>query len=361
MLSAEDIAHIEDMVVVAGLCIGLTLGVVARLTGFCTLGAIADWYSTGDTSRLRMWLLAIATAIVGTQLLAGHDAIQIQGSFYTEPRVFWLSNILGGVMFGLGMALASGCGSRTLIRIGGGSLKAVVVFVVMALFAYMTMRGIFGVLRVETVEKISLTLSSKQDLPSILGQPRLWVTAVVVVLLSVVVFSSAEFRARPRLILGGLVIGLLVVAGWFTTGHLGFIEEDPNSLEPRFVATNTRGVESLTFVAPLAYFLDLFMFWSDTSRTATFSIATVTGVIVGALAHSVGTKSFRWEGFVDKADLGRHLVGAALMGVGGVIAFGCTIGQGISGLSLLAVGSLLATVSIVAGAWLGLRWLERAA
>jgi uncharacterized membrane protein YedE/YeeE len=142
---------------------------------------------------------------------------------------------------------------------------------------------------------------------------------------------------------------------------LGFIEEDPNTLEPRFLATNTRGVESLTFVAPLAYWLDLLMFWSDTSRTATFSIATVTGVVLGALIHALGSKSFRLEGFVNRADLSRHLVGAAMMGVGGVIAFGCTIGQGISGLSLLALGSLLATVSIVAGAWLGLRWLERSA
>lgn len=361
MMTAEAISRIEALVVWAGLGIGLTLGFVARFTGFCTLGAVSDWYSARDTSRLRMWLLAIAVAIMGTQLLAGQNAIQIQDSFYIDPKVFWLSNSVGGVIFGFGMVLASGCGSRTLVRIGGGSLKALVVFLVMALFAYMTMRGIFGVLRVNTLEKITLTLSTPQDLPGILGQPRLWVGAAVSAVLLFIVFASAEFRSRPRLIIGGLVVGLLVVAGWVATGALGFIEEDPNTLEPRFLATNTRGVESLTFVAPLAYWLDLLMFWSDTSRTATFSIATVTGVVLGALIHALGSKSFRLEGFVNRADLSRHLIGAAMMGVGGVIAFGCTIGQGISGLSLLALGSLLATVSIVAGAWLGLRWLERSA
>jgi hypothetical protein len=120
-------------------------------------------------------------------------------------------------------------------------------------------------------------------------------------------------------------------------------------------------VESLTFVAPLAYWIDLFMFWSDTSRTFTFSIMTVTGVVLGAWVHAVMSRSFRLEGFLDRHDLVVHLIGAAMMGAGGVVAFGCTIGQGISGLSLLAAGSLLATLSIVAGAWLGLRWTERRA
>jgi uncharacterized membrane protein YedE/YeeE len=208
MMTAEAISRIEALVVWAGLGIGLTLGFVARFTGFCTLGAVSDWYSARDTSRLRMWLLAIAVAIMGTQLLASQNAIQIQDSFYIDPKVFWLSNSVGGLIFGFGMVLASGCGSRTLVRIGGGSLKALVVFLVMALFAYMTMRGIFGVLRVNTLEKITLTLSTPQDLPGILGQPRLWIGAAVSAVLLFIVFASAEFRSRPRLIVGGLVVGL---------------------------------------------------------------------------------------------------------------------------------------------------------
>ncbi len=361
MISAEDIDRIETLVVLAGLGIGAVLGVVSRYAGYCTVGAISDWYSSGDTGRMRMWLLAIATAMLGTQALVSVNAIAIDDSFYIAPRLFWLSNILGGLVFGFGMVLASGCGSRTLIRIGGGSLKALVVFLVMAIFAYMTMRGVFGVLRVQTIERISITLSTKQDLASLLGQPRFAVAGIVGVLLLIIALTNRGFRQRPRLLIGGVVIGAMVVAGWWTTGHLGFITEDPNTLEPRFVATNTRGVESLTFVAPLAYWLDLLMFWSDASRILTFSVATVTGVVLGAFGHAVVTKSFRLEGFIDRQDLSRHLIGAALMGIGGVVAFGCTIGQGISGLSLMAAGSLLATVAIVAGGWLGLVWTERSA
>jgi uncharacterized membrane protein YedE/YeeE len=359
MLDPEELDRLELTVVLIGLAIGLVLGWISRFSNFCTLGAISDWYSSGDRSRLSMWLLAIAVAIIGTQALIAADLIVVKDAFYTAPRFFWLSYLVGGLLFGFGMVLSSGCGGRNLVRIGGGSLKAVVVFVVMAIFAYMTMRGIFGVLRVNTLEQITITFATRQDLPSLLGAPSTTVTPIIVIALLGFIFLNQELRRQPRLIVSGIVIGLLVVAGWVTTGNIGFIEEDPNTLEARFLATNTRGIESLTFVAPLAYWLDLMMFWSDTSRGWTFSIATVCGVVLGAMIHAIGSKTFRWEGFVDRADLARHLIGAALMGVGGVTAFGCTIGQGITGLSLLALGSVVATAAIIAGGWLGLRWLER--
>ncbi len=369
MISAEEVASIEGIVVLLGLSIGLMLGWIAQYARFCTLGAIADWYAMGDTSRLRMWLLAIATAIMGAQALILAGLIDVSGSFYVAPRVFWLSNVVGGVVFGFGMALASGCGSRTLVRIGGGSLKAVVVFLIMALFAYITMRGILGVVRVSTIETLFTELASKQDLASIathaLGSAteitRAGIATLVVLCLLGLVFSSKEFRQQPRLIFGGIVVGLMVVAGWFATGSIGFIDEDPATLEARFLATNTRGIESLTFVAPLAYWLELFMLWSDTSKVVTFSIATVSGVVIGSFIHSVASGRFKWEGFQGRQDLSSHMMGAALMGAGGVVAFGCTIGQGISGLSLLGLGSLITTVAIVAGTWLGLAWLTRQA
>lgn len=369
MITPEELQRLEDLVALLGLGIGLLLGWISRYAGFCTLGAITDWYASGDRSRLRMWLLAIAVAILGTQLLILTNQIQVKDSFYLSQRVFWLSHIVGGLLFGFGMALASGCGGRTLIRIGGGSLKAVVVFLVMAIVAFITMRGLLGVARVETLEKVFFVLKTPQDLASLLTaglamggeQGRVIVTAIAVLGLFGFVFLDRDFRSQPRRVIAGLVIGLLVVAAWWTSGHLGFVAEDPNTLEPRFIATNTRGIESLTFVAPLAYWLDLLMFWSDSSRTITFGIATVSGVVLGALIHALATQSFRWEGFQNRQDLSRHLIGAVLMGFGGVVAFGCTIGQGISGLSLLAIGSILTVITIVTGTWLGLTWLERRA
>jgi uncharacterized protein len=369
MTSLEDIAAIANLVVWLGLATGLLLGWVAQYGRFCTLGAIADWYALGDTSRLRMWALAIVVAIAGTQALIFTGLIQSADSFYVAPRFLWLSHIAGGLMFGFGMTLASGCGSRALIRLGGGSLKALVVFLVMALAAYMTLRGIFGVLRVSTLETVFVQFETHQDLASLLANAfnisastmgGILVPVICLVLL-VAVFANRSFRGQPKYILTGIVMGLLVVAGWYITGHLGFIEEDPNTLEARYLAVNTRSIESLTFVAPLAYWLELFLFWSDTSKTFTFGIATVTGVVVGAWIYAKGTGTFKWEGFKDRTDLVDHLVGAAFMGIGGVIALGCTIGQGISGLSMLALGSMLTTVSIVTGAWLALKSIERRA
>lgn len=359
MLNAEDVTRLETLVVLLGLAIGIVLGWVARYVRFCTVGALSDCYASGDTSRLRMWGLAMVTAIAATQTLIGFDAVVVKDSFYTAPRLLWLSNIAGGMLFGFGMALASGCGSRTLVRMGEGSLKALVVFLVMAITAYMTMRGILAVARVNTIERIGIDLGSRQDLASVTGIPPEFVAAAVVIIAGTLVLANRNFLQQPRLIVGGLVIGLLVAAGWYTTGGIGFIEEDPNTLEARFLATNTRGIESLTFVAPLAYALELLMLWSDASRVVTFSIASVGGVIIGAAIHALASGGFRLEGFQNRADLIRHLSGAAMMGVGGVTAFGCTIGQGITGLSLLAIGSILTTASIMGGAWLGLRWIER--
>jgi uncharacterized membrane protein YedE/YeeE len=359
MLDAEDVDRLETMVVLIGLAIGLVLGWIARHARFCTVGAISDCYASGDTARLRMWGLAVITAIAATQLLISFKLIQAGDSFYTAPRLLWLSNIAGGLTFGFGMALASGCGSRTLVRIGEGSLKALVVFLVMAVTAYMTMRGILAVLRVGTIERVGVDLGTRQDLASILGMPPAIVAAVIVIGGGALVLGNRNFLQQPRLLIGGLLIGILVAAGWATTGGIGFIEEDPNTLEARFLSTSTRGIESLTFVAPLAYSLELLMLWSDTSRVVTFSIATVGGVVVGACIHAVASGGFRLEGFHDRTDLIRHLSGAAMMGAGGVTGFGCTIGQGITGLSLLALGSVLTTLSIIGGAWLGLRWIER--
>jgi len=163
------------------------------------------------------------------------------------------------------------------------------------------------------------------------------------------VFASREFRSLD-FVLGGVVVGLVIVAGWYLSGHVGYLAEDPNTLEERFLATNTGRMESMSFVAPQAYFLELLLLWSDKSRVMTFGIASVLGMVAGSLAYALATRSFRLESFRDANDLIAHLAGGALMGFGGVLAMGCTIGQGLSGVSTLALGSFIAFFSIVAGA-----------
>lgn len=337
--------------------IAFAFGAITARTQFCTMGAVADIVHSGSWDRMRMWLLAIGVAILGAAALHAAGLIDLDKSVYRVAPFTWLSSLVGGFVFGVGMVLASGCGSKTLVRLGGGSLKALVVFIVLGLTAYMTMRGIFAVFRVSTLERAVLALPGGHDLPALIASASGLdpVLAATVVPLAtgggLVAFALAghNFRSFDNL-LGGFGIGLCVVAAWYVSGHLGYLAEHPDTLEEAFLATNSGNMEALSFVAPQAYTLELLMLWSDSSRKLSFGIVTVLGVVAGSAAWSLATRRFRWESFHDTADTARHLAGAALMGFGGVTAMGCTIGQGISGFSTLAASSILAFLAIVAGA-----------
>jgi uncharacterized membrane protein YedE/YeeE len=336
--------------------VAFAFGAIGQKTHFCTMGAVSDIVNMGEWSRMRMWLLAIGVAILGSAALHATGQIDLGKSIYRTPNFIWLSYLVGGATFGIGMVLASGCGSKTLIRIGGGNLKSLVVFLVLGLVAYMTMRGVFGVFRVNVLEKAAITLPGGQDIPALLSAAGLdpktaFLLAVLAIGggLTAACLLKRDFRTFDNL-LGGFGIGLTVVAAWYVSGHLGYLAEHPDTLEEAFLATNSGRMEALTFVAPQAYTLELLLLWSDTSRTMTFAIATVLGVIAGSFAWSLLTRRFRWEGFASVEDTASHLLGAALMGFGGVVGMGCTVGQGISGFSTLALGSIVTFLAIVAGA-----------
>ncbi len=336
--------------------IGCIFGGIGQKTHFCTMGAVSDIVNMSDWNRMRMWLLAIGIAILGAAALHLGGLIDLGKSIYRTPNFTWLSYIVGGATFGVGMVLASGCGSKTLIRIGGGNLKSLVVFVVLGVVAYMTMRGIFGVFRVNVLEKAAIMLPGGQDVPALLSaagfDPAMAFRFSVLAIgggLTAACLLKRDFRTFDNL-LAGLGIGLTIVAAWYVSGHLGYIAEHPETLEEAFLATNSGRMEALSFVAPQAYALELLMLWSDTSRTMSFGIATALGVVAGSFAWSVLSGNFRWEGFVSVEDTASHLMGAALMGFGGVVAMGCTVGQGISGISTLALGSIITFLAIVLGA-----------
>jgi uncharacterized membrane protein YedE/YeeE len=342
--------------------VAFALGAIAQKTHFCTMGAIADIVSMGDWNRMRMWLLAIGVAVIGAAVLHGGGLIDLGKSLYRTPNFTWLSYLIGGFCFGIGMVLASGCGAKTLIRVGGGSLKSLVVFLVLGLTAYTTMRGVLGAFRVNILEKMTVTLPGGQDLPTLIASagidPKLalWATALAIGGgLIAFAFASRNFLTSDNL-LGGIGVGLAVVAAWYVSGHLGYLPEDPETLEEAFIATNSGRMEALSFVAPQAYTLELLMLWTDASRKLTFGIVTAVGVIAGSATWALLTRSFRWEGFRDAEDTARHLVGGVLMGFGGVTAMGCTIGQGISGISTLALGSILTFLAIIGGAGTTLKW-----
>ena len=331
-------------------------GAVGNKTNFCTMGAVSDWVNMGELSRMRMWLLAIAVALLGTSVLQLTGLIDLAKSIYTGPNFTWLSYLLGGFLFGVGMTLGSGCGSKTLIRVGAGNLKSLIVYVFLGIAAYMTLRGILGAFRVGVLEKAVITLPAGQDLPSLLGVHRAILAALIGGALLAFVYASKQFRSSFDYTLGGIVTGLVVVGGWFVSGHLGHVAEDPQTLQEAFVATNSGRMESFSFVSPMAYTLDYLMLWTDKSKMITYGIASAAGVIAGSAAYALATRTFRWEGFRDAEDTANHIVGGMLMGFGGITALGCTIGQGISGFSTLALGSLITFVAIVAGSALTMKY-----
>ncbi len=358
-----DIPALSTRVLWAVFALAAVFGAIGQRTRFCTMGAVSDIVGLGDWTRMRMWVLAMAVAMLGFNAMVALGSVAAADTIYAVPTLRWLSALAGGLLFGIGMVLASGCGSRTLVRIGTGNLKSLVVFLVMGVAAFATLRGVTAVARVATVDRVAVELAAGQDLPSLLaaatGMSRQALAAAVGGALGLAMLAWALAREEGRradVLLGGLGSGAVVAAVWWVSGVLGHVAEHPDTLEEAWLATNSQRMESLTFVAPIAYTLDWLIFFSDKSKLLTLGVVSVAGVVAGSLAHALATREFRWEGFRDREDLANHLVGGALMGVGGVTAMGCTIGQGITGLSTLAVGSFIALGGIVGGAVLGLRW-----
>jgi uncharacterized membrane protein YedE/YeeE len=350
-------AALVPLVAWGAFALAFVFGFVGNRTNFCTMGAVSDIVNMGDWNRMRMWLLAIAVAILGSSALELGGILKLSNSIYPGANFTWLSYVVGGLLFGIGMTLGSGCGSKTLIRVGGGNLKSLVVLVFMSIAAYMTLRGLFGTVRVGLLEPAAVQLAGGQDLPSLFsrwfGAERRAMEIVLALVvgggLAVFALARREFRQFDYL-LGGIVVGLVVVGGWYVSGRLGYVQEHPETLQEAWVATNTGRMESLSFVAPQAFLLELLMLWTDKSKIVTFGIASALGVIAGSLAYALASKSFRLESFRDANDMLRHIVGGILMGFGGIVALGCTIGQGITGFSTLAAGSILTFGAIVAGA-----------
>ena len=358
-----DLKALSTLVLWAAFGLSVLFGAIAQRTQFCTMGAISDVVVLGDWTRMRMWIMAIGVAMIGFNLMVALGWLDAGNSLYGGPKVAWLSALVGGAMFGFGMVLASGCGSKTLVRIGGGNLKSLVVFVVFGVTAFATLKGITAVVRVATLDTVAVTLPAGQDLPTLLAAFTGVTKATLAAVLGLAIggaligwsIARPEGRSADSLV-AGLGVGAIVAAVWWVSGRMGYVSEDPNTLQAAFVATNSHRMESLSFVAPVAYTLDWLMFFSDKSKLLTIGIVSVAGVVVGSALYAVPAKRFRWEGFRDAQDTGNHLVGAALMGVGGVTALGCTVGQGLSGVSTLSLGSFIAVAAIVAGAVAALRF-----
>jgi hypothetical protein len=362
----QDITTIRELIgenaslalALGGLLIGFAFGALAYRTNFCTMGSISDILTFGDWRRFRAWVLAAAVAIAGAQALALADVVQLSKSMYLAPRLNWSGNVLGGLMFGFGMVFAGGCASRNLVRAGGGDLRALVTLLFIGIFAYMAIGGVLGPARAALEQASSLDLNAlaaeTQGVGDVLAAvtstapPTARLTAAGLILGAALLFCFADpaFRRSPMHVVSGIGVGLCVVAGWALTG-LAFDELAERPVSP----------VSLTYVRPTGDALEWLQRYTALGLPG-FGAASVFGAILGGAAAAVAMGRFRVTGFSDRRDMGRNLFGAALMGVGGVMALGCTIGQGITGISTLALGSFVAVAAILAGGVAGMKVFE---
>jgi len=350
-------------VILSGFSLAVILGIMVNKTNFCTMGAISDWVNMGDKGRMYAWLLAIALAMSGVLLLEGFGIIDLGMTMppYRTANFAWLRYLLGGLIFGVGMTLAGGCVNKTLIRIGGGNMKSVFVLLVGGIMAFLMTKTDFYHYGFHIwMSPLTINLQSygidSQQITTLIGSlfgidDSGWFhtlsASIIILTLLYFIFRSRHFRSRFDNLLGGASVGLLVVAGWYiTAGPMGQAAVEAAS----FMDTPPPGVGamSFTFVNPMGETL-YYLTHPLEITLITFGVAILVGVIVGSFLYNLFTGGLRLEWFTSKSDFLRYLIGGVFMGVGGVLAMGCTFGQGITGFSTLAMGSLIAFGSFIVG------------
>ena len=363
--------------------LALLMGAVVNKTNFCTMGAVSDMVNMGDLGRFRAWLLAIAVAVIGVVVLEYLGKVSPGNAFppYRGGQLSWAENLLGGLMFGIGMTLASGCGTKCLVRIGGGNIKSIMVMLVIGVIAYFMInpfpgsdQTLYTVLFYDWIRPLAVDLGASQDLGTLVskqssGMARLVIGCVLGLLLLVYIFRSADFRGSFDNILGGLVVGLAVLGAWYVTSNVqidadgellslgGYYEQWDmlaDSEEGKPEQGRPLSPQSFTFISPMGQTVGFTAAGFDRALL-TFGVMAFLGVVAGSLLWSLLSRSFRFEWFSSLGDFVNHLVGSVLMGFGGVLALGCTVGQAITGISTLAVGSFLTFLAIVLGATLTMK------
>ena len=325
---------------------GILLGLAARLGRFCTLGAIEDALYGGSDIRLRMWGLAIGVAILGTFGLAATGFIPLENAFYLSVRFSWSAAVVGGLLFGYGMALAGNCGFGAIARLGGGDLRSFVIVLVMGLAAYSTLSGPFAFVRTALFPR-SLDAGTPDGMAhfaaALTGVPVHAAGLMIGALILAAMLWSASFRRDRSAVVWAIVVGLAIVSGWASTAWIA-----AHGFAPQVLISHT-------YAAPVGESLLYAM--QGSARPLSFGIGSVAGVWIGAFIGSLWQGHFRWEACEDPRELRRQIIGAGIMGVGAVIAMGCTVGQGISAASTLAFSAPVTLIAIFAGAAIGLRQL----
>ncbi len=355
--------HVQVLSVV--FVIAVVMGAVANKTNFCTMGAVSDWVNMGDTGRMRAWVLAMAVALIGVIALEALGKINLSGETfppYRSANFAWPRYLVGGLLFGLGMVLASGCGNKTLVRVGGGNLKSLTVLIIAMVASYLMLwTPLFEKAFLPWIQPLTINLVqhgvASQELGTVVSGLfgyassrgfNMTIAILVAISLLIFVFKSRDFRGGFDNILGGAVIGAAVVAGWYVTG--GALGQAWKEFADMSTDVPSRvQVQSYTFISPLGDSLR-YLLNPGKLTLLNFGVMALTGVIIGSFVYALVSRSFRIEWFASFGDFVNHAIGGVLMGIGGVLSMGCTVGQAITGISTLAIGSMLTFIAIVIGA-----------
>lgn len=390
----ESFSEANSALLWATFAIALVMGAVVNKTNFCTMGAVSDAVNMGDWGRMRAWFFAIAVALIGVTVLEASAMVDADSAFppYRMGQLIWAENLLGGLIFGIGMTLASGCGNKTLIRIGGGNIKSIMVFLIIGVIAYFMVNPLPGsdqtlmsLLFFDWIRPLAIDMGGAQDLGTVIAgesaaSARLWIGIVLGLLVLGFVFKSAEFRGSFDNILGGLVVGLAILAAWYVSSNImlkyedwgeevtvsarAFLDPVSSSWDMAEAAREnwdadkpdmtSMSPQSFTFINPMGQTMGYSAKGFDRADLS-FGVIAVAGIILGSLLWSLISKGFRIEWFSSLRDFVNHFIGAILMGFGGVLAMGCTIGQGITGVSTLAIGSIITLFAIILGSALTMK------
>ncbi|SEA19499.1 hypothetical protein SAMN05660964_01078 [Thiothrix caldifontis] len=383
-MTFDNFASAQSFLLIAGFVIAFIMGAIVNKTHFCTMGAVSDWINMGDTGRFRAWGLAIGVALLGVVLLEMVGLVNANGSYppYRNGQLIWAENLLGGILFGIGMTIAGGCGNKCLVRIGAGNLKSIFVFLIIGVVAYFMLnpfpgsdKTLYSLLFYPWLNPLAVNMGNSQDLGSVIAgednalSARLVIGLIIGLFLVWLAFKSKDFRSSSDFALGGIAVGLCVLAAWYVTSNIVVtIDEQPYPLTQYYsewdmLAESEEGKpaigaalssQSFTFINPMAQAVG-YAAGGFNSSLLTFGVMAFFGVMAGSLAWALVSRTFRIEWFASVGDVINHVLGATLMGIGGVLAMGCTVGQAITGVSTLAIGSFIAFAGIVLGSALTMK------
>lgn len=332
--------------IVGGLSVGAIFGIVAQRFRFCMVAGISNWYLIRDYRQIFAFAAALFVAIAGTQYLEFSDTVDIAGSSYRNAQFDWLGVIIGGLIFGIGGTLAGGCATRTIIKTAEGSVQGFIALLSFMVFAAMTqfMYPLMN-MRLAITNSTNIFLDTDAGVASVFGLPAwLPVAGALLIMVGIIYFFRKRGINWPMLI-GGAICGAMVVAGWYTTGVLAV---DPFA--------SSESLSAITVSGPMARMGYLLM--TGNVPAFSFTIAFVIGVFLFALLSALVTREFRFTA-MPKNMIGYTILGGGLMGIGGTMAYGCNLGQGMSGMSTLSVESILAVVSMFLGTVVTVKWWEQ--